>query len=543
MEPLGGSRLVRDYLAGDPGVASFYTGAPWDAGAYERKAAEVDERFDAGRREAMARAIRPTSAGAARRLEEIVAGNGFFVTTGQQAGFLTGPLYTVYKLLSAVRLAEALERVLERPVAPLFWIASEDHDWEEASRATIIDANNQLHELRLPGPDGSTTLPMARRVLGDDVANVVRQLGSLMPPTEFAGDLMDVVARCYAPGRSVVEAFGEMIADLFARFDVLLVDAHDPALKELSAGILARELENASHHEALITELTRRLAEAGYDPQVQVIPGATNLFFEDEAGRQRILRDGDGLVLRGTGRTFTAGEAFDLIHREPARFSPNVFLRPVVESAVFPTLAYVAGPAELAYFAQIGCLFRAHEIEMPIVFPRASVTLVERKVRKVMDKYGLDLASMRVPPHELINSVVRDRLPEPVEQALAALGERIEAGYRDLLAAAVRIDPTLQGPVDRARKASARQIRDVEAKIVQLAKKQQEIQVEQLGKAGVNLYPDGAPQERVLNVLPYLARYGRGLLGEIAAAIEIVLKPEAAAWSGVECGDFRAAPA
>ena len=543
VERLASSRLVRDYHAGDPVLSSFFTGGPWDPAAYERKSLEVAGRFDAGRRRAMAEAIRPASARAEQRLSEVVEGDGFFVTTGQQAGFLTGPLYTVHKLLSAVRLADQLERVLDRPVAPLFWVASEDHDWEEASLATIIDAGNQLHHLRLPGPNGSTTLPMSRRILGNDVADLIRELGPLLPPTEFSEDLIDVIARCYAPGRSVAEAFEDMIVDLFAEFDILVVDAGHPALKALSGDVLARELERSAEHEALIAEHTERLVAAGYDPQVQVIPDATNAFFEDEAGRQRLLRDGDRFVLRGSGRTFSTDEAMELLRREPDRFSPNVFLRPVVESTVFPTLAYVAGPAELAYFAQIGCLFKAHEIEMPIVYPRASVTIVERKVRKVLDKYHLDLPSMRVPPHELASKVVRDQLPDSVEQALSTIAARIEAGYRDLLAAAVQIDPTLKGPVNRAQNVSIRQLRDVEAKIVQLAKKQQEIQLEQLSKAGVNLYPEGAPQERVLNIVPYLARYGRGLLGDIAASIEIELTASLPAWSGVRCGDFRATPA
>lgn len=538
LEPLDGSRLVRDYQSGDPVLAGFFTGGPRDPAAYERKAREVAARFDPERRRAMRAAIRATSPGAEERLAAVVERGGFFVTTGQQAGFLTGPLYTVYKVLTAVRLAAALERHLGVPVAPLFWVASEDHDWEEVSVATVIDAANRLHELRLPGPGAPSLEPMSRRILDPGISEVIAELAGLLPPTEFTEDLLAVIRRAYVPGRSVAAAFEEMIADLFADFHLLTVDAGHPALKAMSAPILARELERAAEHEAKVAAHTARLEAAGYEAQVPVHPGAANVFYHGEGGRHRILRaDDGGFRLRGSDAAFGRDELLARVRAEPERFSPNVLLRPIVESAVFPTLAYVAGPGELAYFAQIGCLFQAHGCEMPIVYPRASITLVERKVRKVLDKYHLGLDDVRVPAHELANRVAREGLPEPVSAALARIAAGIDAGYGELLEAAVRIDPTLRGPVDRARNASHKQLRDIEAKIVQLARKQQEIQLEQLTKAAVNLYPGGSPQERVLNVVPYLARYGRGLLAAIAEAIRVELTARSPAWSGVRCGD------
>lgn len=528
--------MVQDYQRGAPALAEFFTGSPRDPIAYERKAAEIANRFAGGRRAAVADAIRATSPGAARRLAEVIRGDGFLVTTGQQPGFLTGPLYTTYKILTAVRLARTLESILERPVAPLFWVASEDHDWAEASRATLVDTANRLRHVDLPGPDGEATVPMRNRVLDERVSAVLDEVASMLPATEFEADLMELLRRCYQPGRSVAGAFEELVAALFAPFDLLIVDAGHPALKAAGREVLARELESAAEHEARIATQTQRLLDAGYHAQVTVSPGATNVFLDDGAGRDRILRDGDaGFRLRRSGRTYTRAELMALLRDSPTSFSANVLLRPVLESAVFPTLAYVAGPGEVSYFAQIGCLFEAHGIAMPIVYPRASMTLIEHKVRKVLDKFGLTLEEVQVTEQELTARVVRGELPEEVTRALESLRSRLHEGYDVLAEASSQVDPTLRGPINAARNASLKNLGTAERKILQAYRKQQEIRLEQLGKVSANLYPEGQFQERVLNVVPYLARYGREMLGTMADNIAIQVDGTAPAWSGVRC--------
>src|SRR5690606_15406283 len=162
---LHGARLVEDYMAGAPALAPFFSGSPWDPDAYRRKAEEVDRRFDAARRRAMAAAIRPTSTASAASLEQVVADGGLFVTTGQQAGLFGGPLFTVYKTLTAVSLARRLTDVLDRPVAPLFWIASEDHDWDEVNHVRVLDPGNELHTIVVEDDARTAPVSMRRRLL------------------------------------------------------------------------------------------------------------------------------------------------------------------------------------------------------------------------------------------------------------------------------------------------------------------------------------------------------------------------------------------
>ena len=536
IEPFRAPPLARDYVAGSDALAPFYAGHPGDLEAYRRKADEVDRRLGAEGRSRAAQAIRTTSPASAAALERLVSEGGFFVTTGQQAGLFGGPLYTIHKILSAVRLAGALQAGLGRPVLPLFWVASDDHDWAEVRHTELLDTDNRLVRIALPEGDAEAQPPMSRRLLGPDVERAIEQLEATLPPTDFAPELLERVRRAYTPGQTVAGAFADLVADLFAPFDLLLVDAADPALKRLAAPTLRRELESGAAHEEVLRAQTERLSGAGYDAQVPILPSASNVFLDDEpAGRERLVREDGRFHLRRSGRAWDADELLALLESAPARFSPNVLLRPVVESAALPTLAYVAGPGELAYWGQIGCLFRAHEVAPPLVFPRFSALLVESKVAKVLAKLEVAPTDFAQPPHELAARVLREGLPEDVTHALAELRRAVGEGWGRLDAAARAIDPTLKGPIGSARGSAFHDIEQAEKKIVQHVKMQREVELEQLRKAGANLYPDGVPQERILNGLHYLARYGPELLARLAEAMEVRLEAHGGAWRGVEC--------
>jgi bacillithiol biosynthesis cysteine-adding enzyme BshC len=534
VQTLSGSDLVDDYIRGAPGVAAFFRGFPWNADAYRRKADELRGRFDAARLSRMADAITPTSDEAARRLERIARGEGFFVTTGQQTGLFTGPLYTVHKTLSAIALARALERELDVPVAPLFWVASDDHDWDEVNHADFLDRDNKPRCVELsPGSDRRPS--MGRRALGKEIESALSEMAEVLPDSDFSGDLLESLRAAYRPDHTVAQAFTETVHDLFGAFDLLVTDAQHTVVRELGAGVLRQELSASAQHEQKLANQTARLTEAGYESQVSIIEGATNVFYEDAHGRERILREDGGWVLRASHRRMTDAELWDMFERDRDGFSANVLLRPVLESHVFPTLAYVAGPGELRYLAQTGCLFEAHGVGMPLVFPRFSVTLVETKVRKVLDKLGLDLDAFERPVHEIAAEYVQDEMPEPAMDALSTLRRSIQEGYQKLFDASRPVDPTLKGPIFHARNSSFQALSDAEKKIRQHVRQQHEIAVDQIRKAFDNLRPHNKPQERVLNVYQYLSRYGRDLLGDILGRMEVRLDREAQGWDGVRC--------
>lgn len=516
--PIGGSALVRDYLAGDPNALSFYAGAPFELQNFQHKLREVQGRFGAEERARAASALHPTTPAARLRLQRFVEEGGAVVTTGQQAGFLTGPLYTVHKALSAVALARELEQRLGTIVLPVFWIASEDHDWEEANHAVVLDRVGQLRRFTLSSAE-RRALPMSERRLGD----LEKICDEVLQALRLQGDGVDWVRRVLDPYRrsdhTLAEAFRDALRGLFSEVDLFLTDAADPAVKEGSRSVLLGAAEGAGEEEEVLLGRSEALRAAGYHPQVSILPGGTNLFLRTERGRERLYRRGSDFIVREGGGVFSRGALVDLVRTETGRVSPNVLLRPVVESAVFPTLAYVGGPGEVAYFAQASALFAGHGILPPLVLPRYSGAIVPARSRRSLASLQLEWSDLEAGRPSLIERVARGHLPPEVGAALQELRQRFTDGYAELIDAAASIDPTLSGPLGSARNRSMWEAHRAERKIVRAIKAREHESLARLDRVLNALRPEGNAQDRVLNVLSFLGEHGGLLVEEIQASI------------------------
>ncbi|HWK89263.1 MAG TPA: bacillithiol biosynthesis cysteine-adding enzyme BshC, partial [Longimicrobium sp.] len=453
------------------------------------------------------------------RLARFVAEGGAMVTTGQQAGLFTGPMYTILKILTAIRLAEALERELGVIVLPVFWTASEDHDFEEASHTYAVDSAGRLQHFAV-SPTDPRRVPMSEMQLGTEVEAVSTRFREAVVAQSGNGvDLTEILA-AYRPGNSVAGAFRETIARLFSGFDLLTTDAADPALKQASVPVLLREIEAAAEHERRVRRRTDELEEAGYSGQVKVLSGATNVFYHGPAGRERLARAGEGLLAREARERFTREEIGEVLRADPQSLSPNVFLRPVVESSVFPTLAYVGGPAEVAYFAQVAPLFEAYGIQPPVAYPRFSATLVSPEVEAKAAELGLDEAELRRPEHELATLLAGRRLPAHVRARTEELRASLVDGFGRVMDAAMEIDPKLDGAIGGRRNAALLQVAAAERKILSHWKRNDPAISRDLPRVRNHLAPLGEPQERVLNILPFLAMQPT-LLHDLAARMEV----------------------
>lgn len=519
----GGAPLVGDYVRGEPHAGAFYNGGFRDPSAYVEKAREVDRRFH---RDARARAlsmIRASTPPATERLERFADEGGFFVTTGQQPGLFTGPLYSLYKALTAIRLAEELESLLQRPVLALFWVASEDHDWDEADHTHLLDVQNEMRTFRVPPQEGGPNRPLHRIPLHDGLPDTLAAFLETLPDTDFTPPLFHLLQEAYAAGTTLPGGFLPVMAEILRDFPIAFVDAAEPELKAHSLQVLLAELGEAETHEALLSRTASHLELQGYHVQVPILPGGVNLFLEGPEGRDRLYREGDGVRLNRAGTRMDLAEVRALAAQDPCRLSPNVLLRPVVESSLFPTVSYVGGPGELAYFGQLKGLFQAHGLAMPVVHPRFSATLVEGKIGKVLAKLHRSVESLAKPFHEIAGEIALEEVPQDVRQAMGEIRGAVGKGAGALAKAAQAIDPTLKGPVNHARNASFAAFDDVEKKILQALKRENEITLEQVAKAQRHLFPLGKPQERVLNPFYYLSRYGPELVQNIYRAFNVDL--------------------
>ena len=519
--PLGGSRLVRDYLEGSDTASAFYRGSPGDARSYRIKADELTREDGPARLSSSAELVRPAGPNGRAALRDVVDRQGFFVTTGQQPGLFGGPLYSLYKALTAVRLAEELEPVVGKPVMPLFWIASDDHDWVEANHAHVIDPGNRLRRITL----GPAEDPMPRAVggilLGDRGAQALGELSACFPRNDYRDGYLDLLREAYHPGSTLASAYADLMAALLRDTPIGLVDGADARLKELARPVLRAEAEDPSASEEALTETAGHLASAGYRLQVPLAPGATNLFFDTRQGRDRLLVTDGGFRLRRSGRDFSRGRILRVIDESVDLVSPNVLLRPVVEGFVFPTLAYVAGPGEVAYFGQLGALFRRHGVGMPVVAPRASLLVVERKVSRVMEKLGVTVDDLR--DGDLLQArFARDGMPEDLKDGLSRWRQGLESRARDVSSASAAVDPVLRGAVIKARNAGLSALGALEKKVVRAIKRRSETIASQIAKAGVNLWPAGKPQDRVLSPLQYAVRYGPDFVTMLRERIRVL---------------------
>ncbi len=520
--PSGGP-VVDSYLAEEPAVAAFFRGHFREADAFLSKAEEVDGRFGREERERALEAVTLPEAGDPARLERFVEQGGYMVTTGQQPALFGGPLYSILKALTAVRLAEALETRLGRPVLPLFWVASEDHDWEEASHADLVGLDNEVHRFDVAPPDPVVQPALHRVRLSEAVERVADEFIKQLPETEFSPPYFELIRRSFRAGVTIPEGFHETLQTLLGRFGLVFTDAAHPAVKRDSAAVLRAELHRAAELEGILRDTGAALGAAGYPLQVPVLENGVNLFLEGPGGRERLYRHGTGFQLRTSGASATLEEVLAARDADPGALSPNVLLRPVVESSLFPTLAYVGGPGEVAYFAQLGDYFEAHGIRMPVVYPRWGATPVEAKVRKVLDKFGVAIEALARPFHEIAGEMARGEVPDDVRAALGKLRGAVGASAGELQAVTRGVDPTLKGPVQHMRSQAFAAIDDLERKVVQAVKRETDIALQQLEKAQVHLYPRGRPAERIQSPFYYLTRYGEAVLDDLYDRFEVNL--------------------
>jgi bacillithiol biosynthesis cysteine-adding enzyme BshC len=456
---------------------------------------------------------------AARSNLERLFGGALCVTTGQQPGLLTGPLYTVHKALTAVALAgEASER-LGDPVVPVFWVAGDDHDFAEANRAYVLGRANEIVRLVLRERDATAPLtPLYREPVGTEVGDLLATLRQALPETEFVAGVLEWLERHYRPEADLASAFGHALAELLGPFGLVVFEPTHPAVKRAMGPWIQRLLEAAGPlHGALVAQ-SGALEEAGQPVQVNVGDPATLVMIEGPLGRDRLLLDGTAYVARRSGERWSPAELARLLERQPERFSPNVLARPVIEAALLPTIAYVGGPAELSYWLQAEPVYRTLGVPAQAGVPRWSGRVIEARIGKVLHKYAISPEALTQAQGRLEATLVAEALPPAARDALAALRAALTAEYDRLAAAAVAVDATLRKPVESAKHAALGALQEIEKRLVSHLKKQNEIVLQQVDKARRNLFPLGRPQERVLNVTSYLARYGGAFLDAVLAA-------------------------
>jgi bacillithiol synthase len=313
----------------------------------------------------------------------------------------------------------------------------------------------------------------------------------------------------------VAGAYGWALAELLAPFGIVCLDSTHAAVKKAAGPLLLDALRNATEIERLLDERSGDLMGQGTDPGVAAADGATLVMVEAALGRDRLVRSGEGFVTRRGHERFGLADLEQVAQQEPQRLSPNVLLRPVVESALFPTVAYVAGPGELRYLPLCRPLYGTLGVVPQLPLPRWSGILVEHRVDRVLEKFGATLDELLQPGRALESRVVRSQLPSEAIAILERVREELTVGYDTLASVARAIDPTIEKTIQNAGKQAQAGTQEVERKLVQHLRKRSEVEMGQVERARTAVLPGGKPQERVLTLAPFLSRYGPELLQQL----------------------------
>ena len=433
---------------------------------------------------------------------DALAGDVLVVTTGQQPGLFTGPLYTIYKALSAIALARRLERDWHLPVVPVFWVAGDDHDFAEGNHAGVLDRQGELADFVLRDRSPEAPLrPLARELCGPEAQATLDRLRDTTPDTEFKAEVLRWLGNAYRPEASLADACAAALDALLGPRGLVVLRAYDRGAKTVAAETLLRGLA------------------------VTLPDGYTPVLLEAAQGRDRLRQDGDVWQTRRSAERFTRAALERIAADEPDRLSPNVLFRPVIEAVMLPSVAYAAGPAELEYLPEAAPLYAlAPGAHRQAAVPRWSGCLVDARADKLLTRFGLSLPDVNGQPGALETRLVREAVPPETEAELTGLRQVLEERYTRLATEVARLDPTLERSVESAKHAALAGTQEIEKKLLASVKREQETLVRQVAKVRTGLFPGGVPQERVLTLASFLMRYGPSLLDGISE--------EVARWAG-----------
>ena len=496
--PLGGNALSQLAQSGRAPV-DWYVPRPGNWDEWRARAETIGKSSSRNWHAQLAPALGNSSGAAAARLARVVERQGVVVTTGQQPGLFGGPVYTWSKAMSALALADVIEAETGVPAAPVFWAATDDSDFAEGSYTLLARAGG-VDRVAI-----DSTMPEGTRVADIPLSDVGPALERLAMACGSAADhrVLDIVRAAYAPGATVGSAYLALLRSLLEPLGISVLDAANEAVTRAGHPTVIRALHERERVARALSARSVALRDAGYEPQVADLDDLTLVFERRGSRRERIPR---------------ARGAVAAANAEPGSLSPNVLLRPVVERAILPTIAYLAGPGEIAYFAQVSAVAEAIDAHQPLAVPRWSATLVEPHVSAILEQYRLRVQDF-ADPHAVETRLARDAWPRDVARAMEQLrrdlAERL-AGVRSSLEGLDGLAPS--ATVDGTGRALEWRLSRLERRINAAVKSKEVALIRELATARGALYPNGVRQERALNIISLLARHGLGLFDDMRAS-------------------------
>ena len=506
----GTSRLFLDFLQRSPQTHPFYpssTRSLDELASHARGVSIPTERrqriADILLRQNRSLKARPEALASIEKLRN----GACAVVSGQQVGLFLGPAYTLYKAITIIRLVRELQaRGVD--AVPIFWLASEDHDLAEVNHAFVPDSQGQLHRLETSS-EGSTGCPVGTVLLGNDVSALIDQLQNLVGESET----IDFVRSSYEPGKTFAASFAEMMVKLFSRYGLIVLEPSDKELHQIGVRILRSAAQDSEELTRVLLTRSKELEADGYHAQVKVTQSSTLLFFLKDGKRLPIHRKNGAFT--ANGKQWTQAELEREIDSSPQLFTANVLLRSVLQDYLLPTATYIAGPAEIAYFAQSQVVYERLLGKTTPVWPRFSTTLIEARLASWMRKYGLRLRDVLQPREAFLSVLAKRTIPADIKDDFDRSQEQLERLITPLLHTLNKLDPTVKAAGEVAARKMRHQLQRLESRASRGYLRREEVLERHAGMLSSLLFPEKELQERRVAGIYFLAKFGIELIDRL----------------------------
>ncbi|MCQ6279763.1 bacillithiol biosynthesis cysteine-adding enzyme BshC [Bacillus sp. EB600] len=461
----------------------------------------------------------PSSPSIKHSIEKLKQDNSVVVIGGQQAGILTGPLYTLHKVISIIKLAEEKEKVLNVPVVPVFWIAGEDHDYQEVNHVFI--PIQQKADKRIFPQKVLQKKMVSDIVLNKDIALTwARHLIGTFGETNHTASLLTFIENQLEKSTTFVDFFANIIMELFKDYGLLIIDSGDHKLREHEKEILYNQIENHDSITSLLLEQQKQIRDKGFPNAIETNDQAANLFYYDQRLNERILlefdRRQDLFVGRNGSISFSKTELVELAANDPAKLSNNVVTRPLTQEWLFPTLAFIAGPGEISYWAELKQVFEHFDLKLPPIVPRLNITLLDRSIETDIADLKLKLSDVLSRGTELEREQFLQSIKDQeVEELFTGVKADVQAQYRKVEEKTEKLDRGLLPLVIKNEQNLLKQIAFLEAKLEESVQSRHQIIFNKYARVDLALRPGGVPQERVWNIFAYLNQYGLSFVNDL----------------------------
>ncbi len=507
------SRLFLDFLSGAPNLQPFFPRSPHFSEWASEEAAKIQ--YDSERRQKVAAILERQNkewGASARTLENIsrLKSGAYAIVTGQQVGLFGGPLFSLFKALTTVKLSEEAGKAGVECV-PVFWLATQDHDLDEIQSVSLPGPEASLQRLTAMSR-GVPESPVGTIQLGPEIEDVIKTAEQLLGESEVTAFLREA----YRPVATYGDAFARLFTHLFDRWGVILLDASDPELNALAEPIYRGAIERAVELDEALMARDQELEAAGYHQQVKVTASSTLLFTLRDGSRVPIHRAKHSAANFSVGdERISPAELLRKIASEPQQFSANVLLRPVVQDYLLPTLAYTGGSAEVAYFAQAAVVYQALLGRITPIIPRFSATAVEVKTNGLLQRYGLALTDLFQTPEKVREHLAAQALPQELQSAFDTAASSLEKSFATIRESLSRLDKTLVDAAENAESKIRHQLEGLQAKAARAELRQSEVLDRHAKVLSNALYPNKVLQEREIAGIYFLARYGKDFLQNV----------------------------